>query len=160
MKLAKALAVLLATVAGPAALSAQEVLTIPPEIMEAIQSDVATIHMDLMQASIVLKEGQAGKFWPIYDEYLGELKTLTAERTEVIKDFALAFGTMTDATAIEMGKRALAFDARRHDLTAKYFDRIAKEVGGIVAGQFLQIEARISTIKDLRVQLEVPIIGG
>ena len=160
MKLAKALAVLLATAAGPAALSAQETLTIPPEIMEAIQSDVATIHMDLMQASIVLKEGQAGKFWPVYDEYLAELKTLTAERTEVIKDFALAFGTMTDATAVEMGKRALAFDARRHELTAKYFDRIAQEVGGIVAGQFLQIEARISTIKDLRVQLEVPIIGG
>jgi len=160
MKLAKALPVLVAMVAGPATLSAQETLTIPPEIMDAIQSDVATIHMDLMQASIVLKEGQAGKFWPIYDEYLAELKTLTAERTEVIKDFALAFETMTDATAVEMGKRALAFDARRHDLTAKYFDRIAQDVGGIVAGQFLQIEARIATIKDLRIQLEVPLTGG
>jgi hypothetical protein len=160
MKGMKAWTVFLALVAGPATVAAQETLEIPPEIMEAIQSDVATIHMDLMQATIVLEEGQPGKFWPIYDEYLAELKTLTAERTELVKDFALAFETMTDAQAVEMGNRALAFDTRRNELAAKYFRRIADEVSGIAAGQFLQIEARILTIKDLRVQLEVPIIGG
>jgi len=155
-----ALAIVLGMVAVPATVSAQEKVTIPPDVMEAIQSDVATIHMDLMQANIRLKEGQAGKFWPVYDEYLAELKTLTAERTELVKDFALAFKTMTDAEAVEMGNRALAFEARRNDLAAKYFKRIADEVGGTAAGQFLQIEARIRTIKDLRLQLEVPIVGG
>ncbi|MGW8267934.1 MAG: hypothetical protein ACWGSQ_16325 [Longimicrobiales bacterium] len=160
MKGIKAFAALLVMATIPASLSGQETLVIPPEIMEAIQSDVATIHMDLMQANIVLQEGQAGKFWPVYDEYLTELKTLAAERTELIKDFALAFGSMTDATAVEMGRRALAFDARRNELAAKYFDRIAEEVGGIVAGQFLQIEARIWTIKDMRIAIEIPILGG
>jgi len=111
-----------------------------------------------MQATIVLEEGHAGKFWPVYDQYLEEVKTLAAERTEVLKDFALAFETMTDATAVEMGKRALALNARRTELVAKYFDRIAEEVGGIAAGQFLQIEARIWTLKDLRLELEVPIL--
>jgi hypothetical protein len=160
MKLIKTFAVLLATVVGPAGLSAQETLEIPPEIMEAIQSDVATIHQELMQASIVLQPGQSGSFWAIYDEYLAEVRTLAAERTELIKDFALAFDTMTDETAVDMGRRALAFDAQRHQLVSRYFDRIAEEVGGIAAGQFLQIEARIQTIKDLRVELEVPVIGG
>jgi hypothetical protein len=158
MKGVKAFAALLVMATIPASLSGQETLVIPPEIMEAIQSDVATIHMDLMQATIVLEEGQAGKFWPVYDQYLEEVKTLAAERTEVLKDFALAFETMTDATAVEMGKRALALNARRTELAAKYFDRIAEEVGGIAAGQFLQIEARIWTLKDLRLELEVPIL--
>jgi hypothetical protein len=128
--------------------------------MQAIQSDVATLHMDLMQANIMLQPGQAGPFWAIYDSYLSELKSLTAQRTELLKDFALAFDSMTDETATEMGKRALAFDAQRNELVGKYFGRIAEEVGGIAAGQFLQIEARIATIKDLRIELEVPIIGG
>ena len=160
MKGIKAFAALLVMATIPASLSGQETLVIPPEIMEAIQSDVATIHMDLMQANIVLKEGQAGKFWPVYDEYLTELKTLAAERTDLVKDFALAFETMTDATAVDMGRRALAFDARRNELVAKYFERIAEEVGGIAAGQFLQIEARIWTIKDMRIAIEIPILGG
>jgi hypothetical protein len=160
MKSLKALAFLatMAGLSGPAA--AQQTLEIPPEIMEAIQGDVATIHQELMQSTIVLQPGQTGAFWSIYDEYLEEVKTLTAERTELLKDFALAFDTMTDETATEMGRRAIAFDARRNDLVSRYFDRISSEVGGIVAGQFLQIETRIQTLKDLRLELEVPIIGG
>jgi len=160
MKFIQACCVLLATALGSASLSAQETLEIPPEIMDAIQTDVATIHQELMQASIVLQPGQSGKFWAIYDEYLAEVRTLAAERTELIKDFALAFETMTDEMAVTMGKRAIAFDAQRHRLVSRYFDRIAGEVGGIAAGQFLQIEARIQTIKDLRLEMEVPIIGG
>jgi len=160
MKGIKALAVLLTLATVPASVSAQQTLEIPPEVMDAIHSDVSTIHMDLMQANIVLQPGQAGPFWAIYDEYLGEMKALTTERTELLKDFALAFNTFTEENAVEMGRRALAFDARRNELTGKYFERIAAEVGGKAAGQFLQIEARILTIKDLRVELEVPIIGG
>ena len=148
-----------ALVAAPLAVSAQDTLEIPPELMEAIQSDVATIHMSLMQANIVLRPGQSGPFWAIYDEYLAEVRTLAAERTELITDFAMAFETMTDEAAVTMGHRALDFDRRRQDLVSMYFDRIAGEVGGIAAGQFLQIETRIQTIKDLRIELEVPIIG-
>jgi hypothetical protein len=113
-----------------------------------------------MQATITLEPGQSGAFWSIYDEYLAEVASLTAERTELVKDFALAFDTMDDETAEAMGRRALQYDARRHETIAKYFDRIADEMGGKVAGQFLQIENRIYTLKDLRLELEVPIIGG
>lgn len=158
-KALKMLAVLVgsATVTSPVA--AQDTLEIPPEIMEAIQGDVATIHQELTQATITLEPGQSGPFWSIYDEYVEEVKALTAERAELLRDFAMAFESMTDETAVAMGRRALDFDARRNDLARRYFDRIAEEVGGVVAGQFLQIENRIQTLKDLRMELEVPIIG-
>ena len=155
-----ALGALLVLAAAPHAGSAQETLVIPPEVMEAIQSDVATIHMDLMQANIRLQAGQSGTFWAIYDEYLAEVKSLAAQRTELMKDFALAFDTMTNESAMEMGRRGLAIDAQRNEGVGKYFERIGREVGGMVAGQYLQIEARIQTIKDFRLELEVPIIGG
>lgn len=156
----KTLVALAALVLLPLAAAAQEPLEIPPEIMEAIQGDVSTIHQELMQATITLEPGQSGAFWSIYDEYLEEVASLTAERTELLKDFALAFDTMDDDVAVDMGHRALSHDARRHETLARYFDRIADEVGGTVAGQFLQIENRIHTLKDLRLELEIPIIGG
>ena len=159
MKIINTFALVATFAAAPLAASAQDTLEIPPELMEAIQTDVATIHMALMQDNIVLQPGQAGTFWAVYDEYLAEVRGLTAERTELIKDFAMAFDTMTDDAATTMGRRAIEFDARRNELVSKYFDRIADEIGGIVAGQFLQIENRIQTIKDLQVELEVPIIG-
>lgn len=155
----KAMALLGGVLLSPVAMAGQETLEIPPEMMEAIQGDVATIHQDLMQGTIDLAPGEAGPFWAIYDDYLAEVRTLTAERAELVKDFALAFDTMTDEAAVEMGGRALDADQRRHDVLEQYFARISDELGGKVAGQFLQIESRIYTLKDLRLQLEVPIIG-
>ena len=47
---------------------------------------------------------------------------------------------------------------RSHSLTGRLAATWA--LGGVVAGQFLQIENRINTLKDLRLELELPIIGG
>jgi len=147
----------LATV--PVPVLAQEV-EIPPEIMEALQEDVATLHQDLMQRTIVLEPGQAAPFWAIYDEYLGEIRSMAAERTELLGDFAEAFHGMTDDQAMEMGRRALEFDRRRREVASEYFERIGDEVGGRVAGQFLQVENRIQMLKDLRLAIEIPLIGN
>jgi len=144
----------------PASVSGQGEMEIPPEIMEAIQGDISTIHMDVMQSTIRLEPGQAGAFWSVYEEYLSEAQELTAQRTELVRDFAVAFGTMTDANASEMGQRALELESRRLDLLGEYFGKISSDVGGIAAGQFLQIENRIATLKDLRLAMEVPIVGG
>ena len=150
---------LVALVFAPVAVSAQQELEIPPEVMEAIRSDVATVHMDLMQSTLLLQPGQAGSFWSVYDEYLVEVQSLTQQRTELLRDFAAAFQDMDDEAAIQMGRRALEIDARRHQLLSDYFERIASQVSGVIAGQFLQIENRIATVKDLRLELEVPVIG-
>jgi len=135
-------------------------MEIPPEIMEAIQGDISTIHMDVMQATIRLEPGQAGAFWGVYEEYLSEAEELTAQRTELVRDLAMVFDSMTDANASEMGQRALELESRRLELLGEYFGKISDDVGGVAAAQFLQIENRIATLKDLRLAMEVPIVGG
>jgi hypothetical protein len=145
---------------APTVAAAQDTMEIPPEIMEAIQGDISTIHMDVMQATIRLEAGQSGAFWTLYDEYLAEIRELTAARTELVRDFAMAFDSMSDDDAAELGRRAIQTEVRRVELLGEYFDRFADELGGVVAGQFLQIENRIHTLKDLRLELELPIIGG
>ena len=146
---------------GATNLSAQEPATIeiPPELMDALQQDIATLHQDVMQQSIQLEPGQAGAFWEIYDDYLDEVRALTAERTELLRDFALAYDTMSDDQARAMGRRALEFERRRHEAVEEYFVRIGDDVGGRAAGQFLQIEHRIQMLKDLRLAIEIPLIG-
>lgn len=144
----------------PGAAVGQETIEIPPEFMEALKADVSTVHMDVMQASIMLQPGQAGTFWGIYDEYLKELGTITEGRATLLKDFAQAFQTMTDEEATDLGGRALDLRAETLQLRRRYFERIAGEVSGKAAGQFLQIENQLQTILDLGVALEVPIIGG
>jgi len=144
----------------PAAVGAQDNMEIPPEIMEAIQGDISTIHMDVMQATIRLEPGQAGSFWGIYDEYLGEVQGITAQLTELVRDLAIGFDTMTDASASDLGERWFDIESQRIGLLHEYFGKVSEDVGGVAAGQFLQIENRIHMLKDLRLAMEIPIIGG
>jgi len=159
MRALERLCVAFVLAATPASAVAQDAVEIPAEIMDALHMDIQTMHMELMQASITLQPAQAGPFWATYSEYLEQVRGITTERTELILDFAEAFDTMTDAQALDMGRRALTIDSRRNELIAEYFGRLAAELGGVVAGQFLQIENRIWTLKDLRLELELPIIG-
>ena len=145
--------------AGAAPVAAQDALEIPPEVMEMITGDISTIHMDVMQASIVLQPGQAGSFWTIYEEYLAGVRELTEQRTELVRDFAVSFQGMTDGDAADLGRRALEIEQRRTQLLSEYFGRISDALGGRAAAQFLQIENRIGTLKDLRLMMELPIIG-
>lgn len=151
-------AVLLAPVSG-AAQQATTMPDLPPEFVAALQQDAATLRMDVMQSTIQLKAGEAAGFWAIYDEFLGELNVRTAGRAELIKDYALQYETLTDAQAVELGKRALQMESDRIALIGKYFDRIAKEVSGLTAAQFYQIEQQTQMLINLRLAMEVPIVG-
>ena len=155
---AVAAAVLLAPVPGAAQQGGQAPM-LPAEFVEALQTDVATLRMDAMQSTIQLKAGEAATFWAIYDEFLGELNTRTAGRAELIKDYALQYETLSDAQATELGHRAIKMETDRMALIGRYFDRISKEVSGLTAAQFYQIEQQTQMLINLRLAMEVPIVG-
>lgn len=144
----------------PATATAQQEMAyeeLPPEFIEALKKDAATLRMDIMQANIQLEPGEASTFWGIYEEYVDDLGTRVADRTELIRDYAAEYTELTDEQATELAGRALALERERLDLLNQYFDRIANEVGGIEAAQFYQIENRADMLIDLRLAMEIPI---
>lgn len=160
-RISTALAVVAALLLVSTTAVAQEQMAreeLPPEFVEALQKDAATLRMDIMQANIQLEPGEASAFWGIYEEYLADLGTRVADRTELIRDYATEYATMSDAQATELGRRALALERERLDLLGEYFDRIAGEIGGLEAAQFYQIENRADMLIDLRLAMDVPIV--
>ena len=132
---------------------------LPPEFIEALQKDVATLRMDAMQSNIQLAAGEASTFWAIYEEYLAELNEATAGRAELVREYISDFNNLTDDQVIMMGNRAIEQRMDRLALLNRYFDRIAREVSGITAGQFFQIEEQVQMLIDLRLAMELPVIG-
>lgn len=159
MKVIVSAAIVAAALLAPAAGSAQEPSEIPPEFMEALQKDVATLRMDVMQSTIQLQAGEATTFWSIYEDFLGEMNDRVAARTELLRDYAVKYASLTNEQAIDMGKRAIDMEKERMDVISDYFDRISKEVSGLTAAQFYQIEQQTDMLMDLRLAMEVPIIG-
>jgi hypothetical protein len=152
-------AVVAAALLAPATVAAQTEMEIPPEFMEVIQKDAATLRMDVMQSTIQLQTGEAAGFWSIYEEFLGELNPLVAVRAELLRDYAAQYAELTNEQVVELGNRAIQLEMDRMDIIARYFERIAGEVSGVTAGQFYQIEQQTDMLIDLRLAMEVPIIG-
>lgn len=159
-KLILSLATLALVGVAPGQVAAQETIEIPPEFMEALKKDVRQMRTQAMQSAIVLEPGQATTFWPIYEEYQAELEAITQARTELIRDYAMMFETMSDDQAVELGHRAMELRGQQAQLLRRYFDRIADDVSGTTAGQFYQVENQVQMLIDLQLAMEIPIIGG
>jgi hypothetical protein len=126
--------------------------------VKLLREDVKKGKVAVLTETMELTPDEASKFWPIYNEYDKELTLLGDERLALIREFAAKFGTMSDATITELGRKTLELEARRTDLKKRYFGRFGQAVSPKVAGRFLQIENQLLMIIDLQVASSLPIV--
>ena len=106
-----------------------------------------------------LDEATAAKFFPIYDKYSEEMKKLGAERIAIISEYASNYTTMTDVKADELIMRLLKNNEAIDKLMIKYYHMVKKEIGGMRAAQFLQLELYLQTAIRSEIQNNIPFIG-
>jgi hypothetical protein len=129
------------------------------EYIELLRADVRQQKSQIMGAIMQLDVSEAAKFWPIYEEYDGELTTLNNLRSENIQEYARTYTRMTDEKAEELIKKALDYQKQRSELLGKFFDRVKQSLGAITAARFLQIENQLLLIIDLQIASSLPIVG-
>src|SRR5208282_2129381 len=78
--------------------------------IEMLRKDIRSKKKQLIAANLQLTDAESTKFWPVYDQYTADLVKINNEKYALMKDYADAWGTMTDAQAEGLTKRALAVD--------------------------------------------------
>jgi hypothetical protein len=129
------------------------------EYIKLIRSDVRQQKTEIMGVMMALSAEDAAKFWPIYNEYDGELTKLNDQRVANIKEYARTYNQMTDKKADELIKNAMAYQNQRSELLAKTYDRVKEAVGAITAARFVQVEHQLLLIIDLQIASELPVVG-
>jgi hypothetical protein len=127
--------------------------------IELLRSDVRQQKAEMMGAVMQLSAADAAKFWPIYNEYDEELTKLNDLRVANIQEYARTYAQMTDEKADELIQKALAYHKERSELLAKYYDRVKRQLGGITAARFIQVEDQLLLIIDLQIDSSLPIVG-
>src|SRR5688572_9782449 len=74
---------------------------------ELLRSDVRTLKVAILTEVMGFTETEDKAFWPIYREYDAEMTKLADDRLAMIRDYAAAFGTLTDERADALATRAL-----------------------------------------------------
>jgi hypothetical protein len=145
--------------------------TTPPPTTEAQDTNIRA-YIELLRANVRaektaivgqimdLNDDQAAKFWPIYREYDAALQQLNDKKLAGIKEYAKNYDSMTDEKADELAKLALDLENQRNDLKRTYYEKVSKQLGGILAARFLQIENQLLMVIDLQIASSLPIVSS
>ena len=131
-----------------------------------VERDLALLRRDLradkkklIALNVPLTETEATKFWPVYDEYTGEMSKVYDEFYSIIKEYAANQKTLTDAQASSMINRWAAIQVQQAQTRQKYIPIIEKVIPSRKAALFFQVDRRLYELMDLQVASEIPLVS-
>jgi len=126
--------------------------------MALLRKDIRSIKKQLIAANLTLTDGEATKFWPMYEQYSVELGKINNTRASLIKEYANGYGTLTDEQADSLVRRWLDADIASAQLRQRYVPIVRKVLPGKKAATFFQLDRRISMMVDVQLTSQLPLV--
>jgi hypothetical protein len=138
--------------------SLQGVPVTQDENIDLMRKDIRTKKKQLITENLKLSEADAARFWPIYDQYTADLVKINNEKYAVIKEYKESFGSITDAQAVDLTRRALEADTNVAALRARYVSRFLEVLPGRKLATYFQIERRLQEMINLQLMSDIPLV--
>jgi hypothetical protein len=126
--------------------------------IELMRKDIRSKKKQLIADNLKLSEADAARFWPIYDQYTADLVRVNNEKYAVIKEYKESFGSITDAQAVDLTRRALEADQNVAALRTRYISRFLEVLPGRKLATYFQIERRLQELINLQLMSDVPLV--
>ncbi|MGD8375447.1 MAG: hypothetical protein PVF68_04840 [Acidobacteriota bacterium] len=128
------------------------------DLVALAREDLRAAKRDIVEHSMDLSEAQAADFWPIYEEYEGELDVLTEDRIAAVRRYAEEHDSLTDERAAAIAEDWFHGQEERLKLRRKYYRKVADALSAGVAARFIQVENQIGLLLDLQIHEQLPLI--
>ena len=140
------------------AVASKDSQTVSEQDVKLLRQDIRSQKKQLIAANLALTDAEATKFWPVYDQFSAEMTALGDQKLALIKEYAENFGSLTDAQAQSLLNRSLTLDQAVTQLRIKYVPIVNKALPGTKTATFFQMERRISTLIDLQLASQIPLV--
>jgi hypothetical protein len=130
----------------------------PADNMEILKEAVKANKKLVITTNMKLTTTEAGKFWPVYDEYQKQLEKLTQQRIALIENYAKNYETMTDELALELLDTHMSIEAQRLSLQSVFVPKFKKVLPPIKVVRYFQCENKIAAIVNLELAGQIPLI--
>jgi len=131
-----------------------------------VERDLALLRRDLrgekkqlIALNVPLTETEATKFWPVYDQYAGEMSKVYDEFYAIIKEYAANQKTLTDAQASSMINKWAEIQVRQAQTRQKFIPIVEKVIPSRKAALFFQVDRRLYELMDLQVASQIPLVA-
>jgi hypothetical protein len=123
-----------------------------------LRKDISSIKKQLVAANLSLTDGEATRFWPVYDQYAVDFGKINETRTAIIKEYSNGYGSLTDDQADNLIRRWLDTDISAAQLRQKYVPIMRSVLPGKKAATFFQLDRRISMMIDIQLTSQLPLV--
>jgi len=124
-----------------------------------MRRDLRSEKKQLIALNVPLTETEATKFWPVYDQYAGEMSKIYDEFYSIIKEYAANQKTLTDSQASSMINRWAAIQVQQAQTRQKYIPIVEKVIPSRKAALFFQVDRRLYALMDLQVASQIPLVA-
>jgi hypothetical protein len=134
------------------------VAQVTKEDIAVIQTAFGKDKEELVKKYMAIPVELDAAFWSTYDQYEEERKGLGREKISIIDEYVKNYETLDDKKAAELMMRKLKLGESYGKMQKKYFDAMAKIIGGKNAAKFFQLEDYLENIIRLAIQESIPFI--
>jgi len=128
------------------------------DLIELLRHDINTEATALMTVALDLDSAQSEIFWPIWREYNLERSKTGDAQLALLKEYADHQLTMDDEKAKYYSEQAFKIEESRLKLRKKYWKKVNKEIGGIIAARFVQVDRQLSNLMQVQISSQVPLV--
>jgi len=128
------------------------------EYIQLMRKDLRSDKKTLVAANMSLTEGEATKFWPVYDQYAVELAKINDNKLAAIKEYATKYDKLSSEDAQALVKRWNEADDAVIQLRSKYLPKFQDALRNKKTARFFQLDRRIGLVVDLQLASEIPLV--
>lgn len=125
--------------------------------IELLRKDLRAKRKQLIAENLKLNDVEAGRFWPVYDQYIKELIAINDKKYALIQNYAETYGKMTNDDALLFTRQGLDVDIASTQLRQKYVPMVSKVLDGKKAATFFQLDRRIAMMIELQLASQIPL---
>lgn len=126
--------------------------------IRGIRTDIREVAKEIVAENMELTPEQAEIFWPLYDEYMAEVKILGDQEVKLTEEYMLNFYLMEEEIADNLLDKVLNLERDKQSLKSEYIRKMKKVLPAKVVGKFYQIERRLSILIDAEKVSRIPLL--
>ncbi len=112
----------------------------------------------IVSQNLELTEAESSAFWPLYRQYRADVAKLVDRKVSVITRYAKNYESLDDDTALSLLRESVKVEVDKVKLTQRYISRFNKVIPGTKVTRYMQVEFRLDTIANLKLQSSIPLV--
>ncbi len=132
----------------------------PASNMEILRQKIQADKKLVVAANMELTEAEAKGFWPVYEAYQADLKTINDRLAQLILRYADLYknNTLTDDAAKGLVDEALAIEQAEVTLKQGYVPKLSTVLPATKVARYVQIENKIRAAVKYELADSIPLV--